>query len=214
MPFVVTRTGTPELTYEQVRRLNAPTRGVRGSTGFMDELRAFSLVLPPKTVFSHITAACVQNLRLNAGTSRPYHVTTDSTGKRGKRKGLTWHQRALAEDEMDRWHGLPVTSPLRTWQDLAQSQTLTDLVVVADVLLRRKLCTPEQLRDVHGRGHKHLLLEAALKADGGSASPAGDQISAGSLQARSASSTAQGAHHRRRNLRSAAVTSYGVSGGS
>ena len=39
MPFVVTRTGTPERTYEQVRRLNAPTRGVRGSSDFMDEFR-------------------------------------------------------------------------------------------------------------------------------------------------------------------------------
>ncbi len=171
MPFRVTKNGTDDLKYRETLRIYSPTRGVRGGKGFLEELRAFALVLPEGAVFSHGTAACVQDLPVDVPECRPYHVTVGPTGIRGVRKGLTWHQRKLPAEDIDRWHGLPVTSALRTWRDLAGSLGLTDLVVVADVLLRRRLCAEHELADVAGRRHGRLLLAAAQLADGGSASP-------------------------------------------
>lgn len=171
MPFLVTRDGTPDLTYAQTQRFYAPTRGVRGENGFLGELRAFALVLPGDTVFSHVTAAAIQEFPIDVPKKPPYHVTTPRTGSRGRREGLKWHRRHLDADELESWHGLPVTSPLRTWRDLAGCRSVTDLVVVADLLLRRQLCSAEALADVSGRYHAGILREAACLADGGSASP-------------------------------------------
>lgn len=169
VPFLITRDEQFRATFTP--NLIIPTRGVRAeSDDWWERVRAFSLVLPTLTVFSHTTAALIQSLPLPRELELPLHVTTDVSQQRGRRKGLVWHRRPMITD-LDRWHGLPVTKPLRTWRDLGGLLVHEELVVVADVLLRRRLCTVEQLQDVTGRRHAKALGRAAAAADGASASP-------------------------------------------
>ncbi len=150
MPFRVTRSGTTNLTYRQTLDFDIPTRGVRteNANDWLERVRAFALVLPPDTAFSHTTAARLQDLPLPPGLHVPVHVTTDVGGRRGRRKGLVWHQRPLRNDR-ELWHGLAVTTPLRTWRDLADVLDDQELVVVADVLLRRRICSPRGAAGCH-----------------------------------------------------------------
>ena len=161
------------MTYKQSLRpaFYSPTRGVRAGIdeqGWWAELAAFTLVLPPEAVFSHTTAAKIQSLPLPKSDPRPFHVTC--ANRRGSRSGITWHARSVT-GATDLWHGWPVTSPLRTWQDLGALLTLPQLVAMADVLLRRHICTTAELAALNGIRHRRRLAEAAALADGGSWSP-------------------------------------------
>lgn len=62
--------------------------------------------------------------------------------------------------------GLPVTTPARTFVDLAEDLTLLDLVVLGDSLVRRSVVTPGQLVQVaassHSRGARLARRAASL----------------------------------------------------
>lgn len=136
-------------------------------------VRAYALVLPDLTAFSHVTAASILSLSLplEHQQAKPLHVTTDIAGRAGRRKGLEWHHRRLDSAEVHRQSGVFVTSPLRTWRDLASLLATDDLVVIADELLQRGLCTQEELVKTAGVRHHRKLSEAASKARPGSLSP-------------------------------------------
>lgn len=169
MPFPVTRRGSTNLTYAQTRRryLWTPTRGVRAYVGqdtWEDKVRSIALVLPKSTAFSHETAARIIGLPLPDFDDS---VTVTREGGKVRRKAVTSYQRKLAGD-VEVWKGLIVTKPLRTWRDLGASLEVPDLVAMADVLLRRSLCSVEDLQSAK---HPKPLAEAALLADAGSWSP-------------------------------------------
>lgn len=172
MPFKVKRSGPH---YRQTLALSSPTRGVRATEkGWMEMvLRGFALVLPALTVFSHGTAARIMGLPLpqKLEDDKPIHLTTDTAGKVGKRKDVVWHHRCLPTEDTDRWFGLPVTSPLRTWRDLGAYFEVEQLVIAADVLLRRELCNREEFKRTCGLRHADKLAAAAELARPGSASP-------------------------------------------
>ena len=174
MAFRVTRDGAGPLSYEQTRRYPAPTPGVRlQGDDWWELVRAYALVLHPLTAFSHVTAASILNLSLprEHQQSRPLHVTTDTDGHAGQRAGLTWHHRRLDPAQVIPWSGTFVTSPLRTWRDLAALLTVDDLVIVADELLQRGMCTQKELRQTAGLRHARPLRKAAEHARSGSLSP-------------------------------------------
>lgn len=176
MAFTVDRTGGGGLSYGQTRSRAywSPTRGVRESVGVVGwhaRLEAVALVLPEGAVFSHTTAAILHGLPLPEPDPSPFHVTVSPPQHRGRRDGVTWHRRHL-QDATTEMQGLPVTSALRTFHDLADSLEKPDLVAVADVLLRRGLCTEEELLALFGVSrHRQVLSEASALADGNSWSP-------------------------------------------
>lgn len=170
--FRITRSGGGGMTYQQARDadLFTHTRGVRAlDRGWQAELEAFALMLAPHAVFSHTTAATLLGLPLPKPDPRPFHVTVPPGTARGSRKGITWHCRDLT-DAVTTAQGVPVTNGLRTWHDLAATLALPDLVAIADVLLRRRHCTREELENTAGIRHAKLLSRSARLADPRSAS--------------------------------------------
>jgi hypothetical protein len=55
---------------------------------------------------------------------------------RPRRAGLRSSERALPDEEVRMHEGLRITSPERTWFDLAADQPAAELLVVGDALLR------------------------------------------------------------------------------
>lgn len=173
MPFIVTRRGSKNLTYAKTRRkeLWQPTRGVRSYIGqdtWLDTVRAVSLVLPKSAAFSHETALRIMGLPLPELIDDPLYVTRE--GGTVRRRGVRCYERKL-DGDIEWWNNVPLTRPLRTWHDMAPRLELPDLVAIADVLLRRSLCTPEELNDLRGVRHRACLHKVAELADGGSWSP-------------------------------------------
>jgi hypothetical protein len=104
----------------------------------LDALRA---MLAPGVVFSDRTAAELHELWLPGhGTDSAVHVTVSSpvpaqaTGP--QRREVRTHRRTLAPQEIGLVAGLPVTTPARTWCDLAEVLSLPDLVAAGDSALR------------------------------------------------------------------------------
>ena len=136
--------------------LAAPFRGVRlAASGFDAEdpvqlARAYLPKLPLGSVFSHHTAASVWGLPLPDGTRPPsLHVTTPPPGRARRGVGVIGHRSVLSETEMAVRFGLPVTTPARTWCDLANLIDVPGLVAVGDRLLwfQDPLCTRRELED-------------------------------------------------------------------
>jgi len=167
VPFIVTKRGTPELTYAQTRRatLRTPTRGVRidaTATSWLDLLQAVALTLPAGAVFSHTTAARILGLPTPPATHSAVHVTVPKNITRGSRKAVTWHQREVS-DCTEIVKGLPVTNPFRTWVDLGACIDMPNLVAVTDVMVRRGLLQITDLVVPRGvRGAQNLRQVAPL----------------------------------------------------
>ncbi len=175
MAFLVSRAGCPGMTYKQTHRreLRRVTRGVRAvSDDWWERVRAYSLVMPPGAVFSHVTAAVIQDLNLPPDPPRELlHITTPAPGPRVRRKGMTAHSRPLPVRDVERWHGVLVTSPARTVRDLADLLDRDALIVMADELLRTGLCGQADLLPQPGQRHAQMLRTVSRLADAGSASP-------------------------------------------
>lgn len=169
MPFLVTKNGTPELTYSQTRRasLRTPTRGVRTAAQaatWLDDVAAVALTLPPGAAFSHTTAAQLLGLPTPWPDGRPLHVTVPRAVNRGRRKAVAWHQRDLTGCTL-RAGGFAVTDHARTWVDLGAVLTMPDLVAVTDVMLRRGLVRVADLQIAPGTRGVATLREALMLAD-------------------------------------------------
>lgn len=172
MPFLLTKAGVGDLTYEQLRHLPAPSRGVRyspGETAPLDLLRALALTLPARAAYSHNTAAKLLALPLPR-EGPAVHVTVPSKAERGSRKAITWHAANIVGSTVE-VHGLPCTDAARTWTDLGGLLPLPDLVAVADLALRRSLLTRDQLQPPKGSRGAVVLRKAAQLADPRSLSP-------------------------------------------
>lgn len=85
------------------------------------------------------------------------HVTGPAPGRRSRRERITGHRRPLDPADVVQRHGIPVTSPERTWLDIASllgPHEVEDLVVAGDHLVnhpwvdggrRAPLTTPEKI---------------------------------------------------------------------
>jgi hypothetical protein len=103
------------------------------------ELRvdAIALVLPPGSAFSHATAARL--FRLPTPTvDDTIHVTTARTVSRRRIIGVTGHVADL-DGETVVFRGRTLTSPARTFTDVAACWRLLDLVALGDAAVRRGL---------------------------------------------------------------------------
>jgi len=155
-----------------------PTWGVRAphhARAVDDHARTVGLALEGSYAFSHLTAARLWRLPLPTAWSpdEPLHVMREGTPLR--RAGVVGH-RGLARRRHETLRGLPVTSPVDTWLDLARVPALTveDLVIAGDAFCTR---TPDLLgalvgaaAEAGGRGRR-LLRDAGPLLRRGSGSP-------------------------------------------
>src|SRR6478752_2516075 len=145
--------------------LVSPTRGVRrlatSDVELLAHARSFASALPDDVTFSHLTAARLHQLptpRPWPGSEEALHVMRDRYRPRVERRGCV-HHRGLETRSLVEVHGLRATSPLDTWLDLASHWSQPQLLAAADVLLRRSITTPDDLRVMAaarvGRRHAH-----------------------------------------------------------
>lgn len=155
-PFLVTHDGGGSVTRGESRhaRFVLTSRGVRLPAGEADDVAARWLAahLPLRSgiVLSHPTAAQLLGLPLPRALEdlTVAHVTTPRGASRPRRRDLVSHHAQLpAEDVVHLW-GLPITSPARTYVDMASLLDHADLVALGDVVMRRFNVSRETLLGV------------------------------------------------------------------
>jgi hypothetical protein len=102
------------------------------------------------------------------------HVTRPPGRSRSERPGVVCHRMRLGPEDIVDFHGVPVTSPLRTWLDLSGILFRDDLVAIGDHLVcahppdfprpREPLFTIEEMTEFLDRHHRVRGLPAARDA--------------------------------------------------
>ena len=135
--------------------------------------------MPVGSFFSHHTAALLLGAPLplhRSGVSATVHVGVLLPGRALRLNGVTGHSLAVHDTELTDWFGLSITSPARTWCDLAAGLTLRELVAVGDYLIHWEspLTTRDELAcavDGHRRGKLLLRRALSLLSDRSESSP-------------------------------------------
>ena len=108
-------------------------------------LPAVLLTAPPGAVVSHRSAAALWGVEVPLQPADPVVDLTVPAGSRARnRRDRRLHRSALAPGDVGRRWQLPLTTPARTWRDLAAVLPCPALLAVTDQLLGL-LCTPEDL---------------------------------------------------------------------
>ena len=127
--------------------------------------------MPPTHVISHHTAALLLGLPLPAwlAADTRIHVTVPAGTRPPQMSGVVGHELRTELLNVEYVDGIPVTSPLQTWTDLAMVLPRTALVAVTDVLLggEHPAVTPDDLHRAilartGRRGVKRLRAAATL----------------------------------------------------
>jgi very-short-patch-repair endonuclease len=151
--FLVDRDGTPDLTHAQTLsgRFVLTSRGVRqpAEQSDMDRARweAAQLPLRPETVLSHTSAARLHGLPVPRRVldATRVHVTTPREVPRPRRRDIVTHHASLPSSDVCVVEGLRVTSPARTYVDMASLLAFDELVALGDVVLRRHPSSRDEL---------------------------------------------------------------------
>ncbi len=133
----------------QARQYGHPFHGVHTSrplTDLADLCRAALLVLPAQAVFSDETVAALHGLP--APHCAALNVCVPEKGVAVRRRGIVGHVRHLTELDIGHWFDLPVTTPERTFLDLAARLPAGELLGFVDAALRARLATMPGLLDV------------------------------------------------------------------
>jgi hypothetical protein len=154
-----------------------PTRSVYVSAEIPANLEleasTWTLVLPESAAMFGTTAAAWYGLPVPSDDAFHVIVPAGSVVPR-RRNGLVPHE-GLRENEWCLERGLRVTTPERTWLDLAQILGRTDLVIAGDAMVSRGLTTVEGLQVVSATTRRRrgavLSREAAALVRSGVDSP-------------------------------------------
>ena len=144
-----------------------PTRGVRLPADRHDLLarcEALHVALPELVAFSGETSVELWEGVGDSGSS--LEVTIPAGANPVRRAGVRARRRDLIAGEVVDIHGLPVTSPDRTFVDVAERLSVPLLVAVGDDFLRRRLCTRADIAAVMSRSVGQRGLRAAKRAAG------------------------------------------------
>jgi hypothetical protein len=131
-----------------------------------------ALSLFPDATVSHRTAALLQGLP--ADDDGLIHLTRVDAAAASERDGIRVHRAELASDDTTTLQGRKVTTPARTYLDLAAALPRESLVVLADAVTRRTGVAQLERRLAKAyrvRGVRRARAALAL-ADPGSDSPA------------------------------------------
>ena len=94
----------------------------------------------------------------------PIEITVDSGGVQVQRADVRCRRRSLGSDDVTRVNGLPVTTPQRTFVDVAPFMDVPRLVAVGDDLLRRRLLERADIDEVLRRSGGQRGVRAARRA--------------------------------------------------
>lgn len=139
--------------------LNAEVAGVRSlqhDLSLAQRCALFQLRLTPSSFFSHSTAAMLHAIPVpyRVAHSALIHVSVPAPHRAPHAAGLAGHALQVQPHElMTLPDGLRVTTPLRTWFDLAHSLGLLDLVAAGDALIhwRQPLVSALDLAEALGQ---------------------------------------------------------------
>lgn len=135
--------------------------------------------MPFDAFFCSVTAARLMGLPLPFRLERDprIHVAVPSPRHASTARGVVGHKVKLAGDDVRQWHGLPLSSPARTWCELGAELPLADLVAVGDYLVdwRMPFCSLTDLVSAvaayPGRRGKPTLIAALSLINDHSESP-------------------------------------------
>ncbi len=122
--------------------LTTPSRGIRvpwGATqAFADSMRPL-LRVTPGAVVGFSTAACLWGIPLpgDLGPGFAVHLICPHGTSAPRRKGVRGHSMRLPPTETTTLDGIAVTTPARTWFDLAQLISVDALVAAGDHVVNR-----------------------------------------------------------------------------
>jgi hypothetical protein len=126
------------LRHRDVARLSRDTYLPLDDVGDLrDRLPAVLLTAPPGAVISHSTAAALWRIEipLQQDDQQRAHLTVPASSGARNRRDRRIHRGELRADEVTRRWKLPVTTPERTWRDLAGVLPPPALLAVTDQLL-------------------------------------------------------------------------------
>lgn len=124
--------------------LRRPFHGIRSTvpTTTIEELaRAFQRGAPDHAFFCGITAAVIMRIPLpqRHERTRLLHVAVPAPRRAPKARGTVGHKLQIRADELRDWGGIRMTTPARTWCDLAAVLSAPDLVAAGDYLIHWEL---------------------------------------------------------------------------
>ena len=151
--FTVDAGGSDLLSRHQARhpRFIQTSRGVRADAELVEgegwsytehptlRWRAAQLPLAEDVVLSHATAAAILELPLPVwlADKRLIHVTAPRSTNRPRRRDIHTHHASLLPTECAEIDGFRVTSPSRTYADVAYQLQVPELVAFGDAMMRR-----------------------------------------------------------------------------
>ena len=143
-----------------------PSRGIRlplHSTGSVaDNVRAYSW-LDPIRVLTHSTSARICCICLPGWLDQDWriHIARPADGCKPRRRNVVGHQLSFKPGEVVMVDGVRLTSPARTWLDLASLLSIEELVAAGDSIVvehgegfpvpRQPLATIAELKAIVGR---------------------------------------------------------------
>ena len=153
-PFRVDRAGDLGVSRSRLRSgdLQRPFRGIRIVTRDSDHagiVQSFALAelcsalmlrMAPGAFFSHQTAGQLLGVPLprRMQGDRPVHVGVVAPIRALDAASTVGHSMRIARRDIISVNALPLTSPTRTWLDLAIDLTVSELVTAGDYLVRRE----------------------------------------------------------------------------
>ncbi|RAM37135.1 hypothetical protein DBZ45_11955 [Arthrobacter globiformis] len=140
--FLVDDAARLGLSVKQLTRdgIFAPSRGIRvplHSTGSVaDNVRAYSR-LDPTCVLTHSTSARIFCICLPGWMDRDWriHMARPADGCKPRRRNVVGHQLSFKPGEVVMFDGVRLTSPARTWLDLAALLSIDELVAAGDSIV-------------------------------------------------------------------------------
>jgi len=144
VPFTFEQAGAAGLCRERLRRsdLEAPFRGVRTllEPQQLDVFRCALAVSGAGAFLSRASAALMYGIPLPSRleSSATVDVAIEGTAHASRQHGLRSRRLILAPNDVIQRSGLRITSPARTWCDLASVLNEEDLVAAGDFLLWRR----------------------------------------------------------------------------
>ena len=106
---------------------------------------AVLLTSPAGTVVSHVTAAALWRVEIPLNRDGRVHVTVSTGSAVRARADRSVHRSPLSPEEITSVRRIPITTPARTWRDLAAVLERPALLAVTDQLLAGG-CNRDELR--------------------------------------------------------------------
>jgi very-short-patch-repair endonuclease len=124
--------------------LQRPFRGIRTTVPpvtVAELAQAFQRGAPKHVFVCGITAAVIMRIPLpqHHERTRLIHVAVPAPRRAPKAHGTVGHKLQIRSDELRIWHGIRMTTPDRTWCDLASVLSAPDLVAAGDYLIHWEL---------------------------------------------------------------------------